>query len=269
MRKLILKFGVACVTVCSLGAQGQPATPAVLPSAEAILQQVMKQALKDEAGEREFAQTYSYTRTRVTENRDSKGKIESREEKKDVRKPAAPTPPPPAANSRTASTGTKGAESLITQAPASAVPRGKAFDRSDFILNGDLLNRFAFKVSGRELIHGRPTFVLEFRPATKQPAPKSLKDRFINKAAGRLWIDEAESILVRANLELTERVNVVGGLVGSVSAFRYEFDRERTNEGFWFTRTSGYHLEGREVVVQRNLDYKEEKSDLRKVAARK
>ena len=258
---------MVCAAACSLLSPAAEPAPSGLPTPDAVLQQVMKQALKDEAGEREFARTYSYTRTRVTENRDAKGGLQNREEKRDVRKPAAPTVPPALVTTASPSRSAKGGERLTAPKPATTVPSGKAFDRSDFILNGDLLHRFDMKVTGREMINGRQTLVLEFRPASKQPSPKNIKDRFINKAAGHLWIDEEESILARAELRLTAPVDVVGGLVASISAFQYQFDRERTNEGFWFTRKTAWHLEGREVVVRKNIDYKEEKSDLRKVPA--
>ena len=224
----------------------------------------MKQAPKDDAGERAFTQTYTYTRTRITENRDPKGKLQSREEKRDVRKPAAtpPAAPQPAPTSRPATAGMKGSEALMTR--SSPAPRGRAFDRSDFILNGDLLNRFTFKTVGREIINGRSSLVLDFQPAKRQPSPKSIQDRFINKAAGQLWIDEEESILARAKLRLTEGVSVGAGLIASIAVFDYEFDRNRTEEGFWFTRTTKWHLEGREVILRKNVDYHEEKSELRK-----
>ena len=269
MRLWIVMFAVLSTTLGLLRAQGDVTNQSGMPAAEAVLRRVMQQAMKDDAGEREFAQSYSYIRTRVTENRDAKGALQSREEKKDLRKPAATSAPPPPATptNKPAITGTKGAEVLISRSPTTSVPRGRAFDRTDFILNGDLLNRFAFKVAGREIINGRPSLLLEFNPVAKPPAPKNLKERFINKAAGRLWIDEDESVLVRGQLHLTERVSVAGGLLASISRFQYEFNRERTSEGLWFTRTTQWHLEGREVVLYRNINYTEEKSDVRKVTA--
>ena len=61
---------------------------------------------------------------------------------------------------------------------------------------------------------------------------------------------------------MTEKVNVVGGLVGAVSKFTYQFDRERMPDGLWFTRGVKWHLEGRELFVHRSIDYLEEKRDV-------
>jgi hypothetical protein len=94
--------------------------------------------------------------------------------------------------------------------------RGKAFKKDDFALNNDLFGRFDFTVAGREVLNGRSALIVDFQPAKKNVPVRNLKDRFINKAAGRVWVDEADYKLVKADLHLTERVNVVGGLVGAV-----------------------------------------------------
>ena len=106
--------------------------------------------------------------------------------------------------------------------------------------------------------------MLEFKPAKKNLPERNIKDRFINKAAGRVWVDEADYVIAKADVHLTESVNVVGGLVGAVWKFNYSFDRERTSDGLWFTRAVDWHLEGREVVFRRAIDYHEGKTGVRK-----
>ena len=46
----------------------------------------------------------------------------------------------------------------------------------------------------------------------------------------------------------------------------YGFDRERTDDGLWFTRDVDWHLEGREVVINREVDYHEKMIDIRRAA---
>jgi hypothetical protein len=66
-------------------------------------------------------------------------------------------------------------------------------------------------------------------------------------------------------VHLTEQVNVLYGLVGAVWKFEYSFDRARTPEGWWYARQVDWHLEGREVVVNRVVDYHETKTNAVKV----
>jgi hypothetical protein len=78
-------------------------------------------------------------------------------------------------------------------------------------------------------------------------------------------VDEADYAMVKAHLHLTEKVNVVGGLVGAVSKFTMSIERNPTPEGIWFIRKQNWHLEGREVIVHRKVDFQEEIKDVQKV----
>jgi hypothetical protein len=115
------------------------------------------------------------------------------------------------------------------------------------------------------MVNGRSAIVVDFKPKSDLPV-NGIADKFINKAAGRAWIDEEDYAIAQAKLRLTEKVNVLGGLVGSVWKFTYEFTRLRTPEGFWFCRQMDWHLEGREVIVNRIVDYHERKLDEQKIA---
>ena len=236
-----------------------------LPSAESVLRRVVENYEKENDNDRLFGQRYSYTRTKVTEYRNSKGELKKRELKKSANNPSVvsvtnrPQPvmsKPEPSKDATRSDGVTDTHSNV---------RGKAFEKRDFTLNDDLLSRFQFTLAGREMVNGRPMLILEFKPADKKLPERHIKDKFINKAAGRLWVDEADYVLAKADVHLTETVNVVGGLVGAVWKFIYTFSRERLPDGLWFTRDVDWHLEGREIVVRRSVEYHERKTGVRKV----
>jgi hypothetical protein len=235
-----------------------------LPSLETVLKRVAAQAEKEGENDRAFKQHYAYTRTKVTEYRNAKGDLKKREEKKNVNDPHAAPPKfdsqPTVARTRSP----KDTEGKDAVTDTHSNVRGKAFEKKDFSLNDDLLNRFQIALTGREMVNGRPALVLDFQPANKKLPERNLKDRFINKAAGRVWVDEEDYALTKADLHLTSKVNVVGGLVGAVWKFNYTFGRERTADGLWFTRSVDWHLEGREVIVRRTVDYHEERTQVRK-----
>ncbi|PYI86629.1 MAG: hypothetical protein DME26_08700 [Verrucomicrobia bacterium] len=142
--------------------------------------------------------------------------------------------------------------------------RGRAFEKNDFPLNADLLKRFQFTLAGREVVDGRTALRIDFKPVPGELPVHTLRDRFINKAAGRIWVDENEFALVKVDLHLTEPVNVIGGLVGAVRQCRYRFQRERTAEGLWFTKQVNWHLEGRQLFTSKIIDYDETRENVRK-----
>jgi len=160
---------------------------------------------------------------------------------------------------------------VIPAQPAAAPAEGeqknqpKAFEKNEFVLNDDLLSRFDFKVIKREEVNQRSSVLLEFKPKSKDLPARSIKERFINKAAGKVWIDEHDWMLSKVDLYLTEPVNVVGGLVGAVKKFTYRFDRERTDDGLWYTTNIDWRLEGRELFSRKIMEYEERRSEVQKV----
>jgi hypothetical protein len=241
----------------------QSASPP-LPTLETMFELVLERAQREETDQSIFKQCYGYTRTRVTEYRNANGDLKKRKAKTKTNDPTVvpivyQSPPGVVYKAAPESGRSQPVSNTYTNG------RGKAFEKSDFPLNDDLLKRFDFTLAGREVIHGRSALVVDFKPASRKPPERSIKDRFINKAAGRVWVDEGDYALVRANLHLSEKVNVIGGLVGAVTKFILSIERERTSEGLWFIRKQNWHLEGREVFVRRQVDYHEEYKDVQKV----
>jgi hypothetical protein len=252
----LMRFAPAQTNAVSL-ADAKP-----LPTIDFLLQQVVARAVsKEDNNDNLFDMNYQYTRVRTWEYRDSRGELKSREEKRSVEnKPlrmaaqavaSKPVLPPP----------------VVKNEPVSETHsniRGKALKVKDYSIP-NLIKRFQFTIVGREMLNGRPTLVADFKPLNDHLPVNQFADKFINKAAGRVWIDEEDYAIAQAQLYLTEQVNVLGGLVGAVWKFTYAFTRLRTPEGYWFARSMDWHLEGREVVVNRIVDYHERKLDEQKI----
>ena len=232
-----------------------------------LLQQVVARAVNvEDKNDNLFDMSYQYIRTRIWEYRNSAGELTSREEKYSVEnKPLRlaalsaalsaankPLPPPPP---------------VVKEEPASETHsniRGKALKVKDYSIP-NIVKRFQFTLVGREMLNGRPALVVDFKPLNNHLPVNQFADRFINKAAGRVWIDEEDYAIAQARLHLTEQVDVICGIVGSVWKFNFQFTRLRTPEGYWFARRMDWHLEGREVVFNRIMDYHERKLNEQKI----
>ena len=227
-----------------------------------LIQQVVARATgKEDDNDNLFDMNYQYTRTRTWEYRNGSGELNSREVNSRVEnKPqriAARTTRLSAAN-----------PPLLSPRAADANThsgiQGKALKVKDYSIP-NLVSRFQFTLAGREMLNGRPSLVVDFKPANDHLTVNSFADNFINQAAGRVWIDEEDYAIAQAQLHLTRPVNVLGGIVGVVRKFTYDFTRTRTTEGFWFARNMDWHLEGREVLVNRIVDYHEQKLNEQKI----
>jgi hypothetical protein len=229
------------------------------------LDRLLERAKRERKERREFRAHYAYTGSKVTEHRTGRGKLKQREIRPIDHNPkplATPT------SQRVGESADRTDSAMIGKGlrqDAQGDVKGRAFERSDFLLSADLLKRFQFAAAGKEVLNGRAALIIDFKPASGDLPVHSIKDRFINKAAGRVWIDEMDFALVKVDLHLTEPVNVIGGLVGAVRQCNYQFERERTPEGLWFTKQVNWHLEGRQVFANKTIDYHEIRENVRKV----
>jgi hypothetical protein len=232
------------------------ATPAPLPPLQLVLQRVMQTSADENAEYHIFNQHYFYTRDKVTEFFDGAGNLKGREEKQSTNNPAprlAPARPHPAPR-------------VVKKQSPPAQPNvhGVALGKKEDLLNPDIIKRFKFAIVGRDTVNGRPALVVDFAPVSDNLPVFNIKDRVINSVAGRAWVDEQDFTLEKVDLHLTRKLSVLDGLVGSISKFTFSFERERTSDGYWFTRDMSWHLEAREATLQRIVDHREEVSDLQK-----
>jgi len=236
-----------------------------LPALDELFDRVLERARKERDNDRAFATNYVFIRTRSTEYRNAKGEVKKQETKVRTNNPALILAATAQTRPVRGNLHDHPPDQPVSDTHSNA--RGKAFERDEFTVNGDLVKRFDFKLTGREALNGRSSLIMDFQPKQGKLPDRDLKDKFLNKTAGRIWIDEGDYALVKADVWLTERVNVIGGLVGAVWKFSFRFEREWLEEGLWFTRRSNWHLEGRELFVHRTVDHHEERTDLRKYQA--
>ena len=270
-----MKIKLLALFVLLAGAWAAPAqTNAVslastnpLPTMDFLVQKVTARAVNDEdKNDNLFDMNYQYTRSRVWEYRNSKGVVVSHEEKHSVE-----NKPERIAARKARQAGAKNPTPATTSPVVKDQPvsethsniRGKALKVKDYSI-ANLMKRFQFTLVGRENLNGRTSFVVDFKPISNDLPINQFADKFINKAAGRIWVDAEDYAIAQAQVHLTEKVNVLGGIVGSVWKFTYDFTRLRTPEGYWFARHNDWHLEGRAVVVRRVVDYHEQWTNVRK-----
>ncbi len=258
MSKMGAVLFAAVLPLCAMN-PGEPP----LPSLDSLLQRVLERVDKESENDRQFNTQYLYSRTKLTETRNSRGELKKKEEQTREHNPAAMRAAFQDRSSKPAQPSRSNGSKFPLGTNATSSARGPAFEKSDFPLNDDLLKRFKFTLVGREMRNGRPTLVLDFVPAGRNLPERNIKDRFINKAAGRAWVDEADAAVVKADLHLTEKVSVAGGLVGALWKFNFQFNREHLPDGLWFTRDTDWHLEGREFLSRKIMDYHEERTDVR------
>ncbi|HEY0456634.1 MAG TPA: hypothetical protein VGE41_09690 [Verrucomicrobiae bacterium] len=225
------------------------ATPGAppLPPSKAVLEKLIENAPRDSEHERAFREQYSYLRTRLFQELNGKGQVTKQNKSK-----VTVIPPPKAS----ATAQTHSSQTSTNQ---------KNFKTDDFPISHELLDRFEFKVAGRENLNGRAALLLEFQPAHKKLPSHGLKEKFLNKIGGRVWIDEAESVLAKVDVHLVDTVSIAAGIAGAVKQFQFHFERSRTNEGIWYTKNIDWSVDAREFLAQKHFHSEERKENVTRV----
>lgn len=228
-----------------------------LPKIEEVIERALERGNQEAENDLKFKQQYHFVRSRQTEIRNAKGAIKKSKLRISTNAPLAVVVAPVVAAAETES---KASDSK-SEVPAEVA--GK-FDKKTFKFDQNLASRFDFKLVGREQTNGLSLLVVDFAPKKKKLPEKGIQDRVINRMAGRVWVDEREYAIQKCAVNLTESISIVGGIVGEAKKFNYGFERERTEDGLWYVRESSWHLEGRQVVVHREADYHEKRTEVRK-----
>jgi hypothetical protein len=261
MQRLICLLSLSC----GLWIAAARAEPATNPhDLNVILERVLERAQVEEQNYHDFKQLYHFRNIRVREEFDGKGRVTKRKARNGFNTPE-PASEPDLAHPEARNDGVP-LDSLDERAVAERITSGRAFSRSDFQVDPAMVQRFEFTLVGRDAIAGRPMLVVEFVPSRRQSSTRSLKDRLINQAAGRFWVDEEEWAVARAELRLAEPVSVLGGLVGVLRSFKYELLRERSPEGMWYISQVDWQLKGRLLLANKVVVHHEHKEDVRLVS---
>ncbi|HEX3627470.1 MAG TPA: hypothetical protein VH280_18850 [Verrucomicrobiae bacterium] len=242
-----------------LVSRANAATPSPMPPLETVMQRVMETSAVENAQYHQFNQHYFYTRDKVTEFYDGAGKLKQRHEKQSTNNPT-----PPFVLTTSAPAPTQGAATQTASSPKEAQKaeppniHGVALGKKEDLMNPDIVKRFKFTLVGRDTLNGRSALIVDFAPVSDSLPILNIKDRFINSCEGRAWVDEKDFTLEKVDLHLKQKVSVLGGVAGSVSNFTFSLLRERTPDGFWFTRNLDWHVDAREATLRRVVDHHEE-----------
>jgi hypothetical protein len=106
-----------------------------------------------------------------------------------------------------------------------------------------ILERYDFRAVGRETIDGRPAIVLEF---TALPGSRPLpRDDVLRNLGGRVWMDEAEREVVRAEVRNTAAMKFFLGLGASVSLVSGTFEFRKVGDTLWLPARDETRADGR------------------------
>jgi hypothetical protein len=213
-----------------------------LPSAESLKERLAERLSQGHEEKKLFEERYRYVRSRVREERNTHGKLRERTEEAVVCDPRERDP-------------------KRTEGGVAA-----KYSERDVVVDGALLDRFTFEVEGYEQVAGRTAVRVAFRPVSDDLPHANTVDRFINRTAGTLWLENATLDLLKAEIGLLEHVSFLAGIAGVVYRLDISVERAVTPEGVWYTRSSAWHADYRAFLARKVVQFKERRDEVSCVA---
>jgi hypothetical protein len=107
-----------------------------------------------------------------------------------------------------------------------------------------------YQPAGEEMIHGRPALVLAISPRPGYQ-PRSMRARLFEKMRGKMWIDQADHEMTKADVEMFDTVSLGFGLVGRIEkGTRFHLERQRVGPGTWLMSAQSMRFDARIMLFK-------------------
>jgi hypothetical protein len=138
-------------------------------------------------------------------------------------------------------------------------------DSAERAVVDELTSIYDIRMTGREMIDGRPAIVLTFDPRPGY-TPRTPQGRIINHFRGRALVDEQDRELVRMEVEVLQTVSVaLGFIVRLVKGSRGLMERRKLDGESWLPTYTRFTGAGRVFFIWRiDLDQETEFTSYRK-----
>lgn len=123
-------------------------------------------------------------------------------------------------------------------------------ERKERAIIDELPTIYEFRMQGRELIDGRSAIAFVLHPRPDAPT-RSREAGIIKHFAGRIWLDEREFELVRADMESIDTVTYGWGIVARLGKGAVaRFERRKLNGDVWLPIFAHFRATGRVMLVK-------------------
>lgn len=266
----LAKLGFSLCSVLLFFSAGRAAVAESVPgySADEIVQRALRQAQQN--GSR--SPDYRYTRLTITEELDDHGKIKERKEKlydassggdlpilKSIRINGQPV-------SAAKVQDEQARETRVRQQLSAR--KGPRRDMTEIVLTPELVAKYRFTLGPTEVVNSRQAYVLRFEPRSETLPVTELADRLLNHLSGKLWIDQEDFEIAKAEMELQTEVRLWGGLLATLRKVSLHLTRTRVEPGVWFNNSATGQFEGRKLLAATRVRTASETTNFRRVEAK-
>lgn len=129
-----------------------------------------------------------------------------------------------------------------------STPSGK--EKIEAIAISPLLERYRFRLMGREVVRGRPALKFRFDPIPGRFPEGKISWKILARTGGYAWVDEEERELTRVEAENLDSIHIGWGILGNISLLKVEYERDRLPSGLWFVSSLRIRAKVRVLFVK-------------------
>lgn len=123
-----------------------------------------------------------------------------------------------------------------------------------------------FAMDGRVIVNGRPTILVTFTPR-RDARPATREGRLARAFSGKVWVDEAEQEVMRAEATAIDSISYGYGLIARLNEGTVvTLLRERVDDDIWLPTSIRFQGEGRALLLRKlTVDFRIDWFDYRRL----
>ncbi|HIG81138.1 MAG TPA: hypothetical protein EYQ62_05765 [Verrucomicrobiales bacterium] len=126
-------------------------------------------------------------------------------------------------------------------------------------------DKFIPHLIGTETINGRPAYILQFLHDPEKRFKEAMANEVLKHVLIKIWIDQKEFQVAKAEVVLANPLYVIGGLAATVTTFKLTAYQKRLTPEIWTDHRVTTFIEGRVLWTPHTITFSSESSDFKPV----
>ena len=94
-------------------------------------------------------------------------------------------------------------------------------------------DKFIPRLISTEMIGGRPNYIIQLVPNPSHKLKSSVVDRMMSQMLAKLWIDQEEFQVAKAEIELAHPISFLAGIAASLKKIKFTIHQKRLTPEIW------------------------------------
>ena len=129
-------------------------------------------------------------------------------------------------------------------------------------------DKFIPRLISTEVIGGRPNYIIQLVPNPSHKLNSSVVDRMMNQMLTKLWIDQEEFQVAKAEIELTHPISFLAGIAASLKIIKFTIHQKRLTPEIWVDQNVSAFFDVRILLGTFRFRMSSESSDFKPTTKR-